>query len=99
MQKLLTLRDLMPLLNLSESTIRRRIAESRAGVGNFPKPITASKRKLLFNPDEVDRWANCQQRAPPEIESASQRTKRHHAALDRLRSRGVKIAPKQEEQK
>ena len=99
MKKLLTLRDLMLILNLSEATLRRRISESRKGIGNFPKPVCGSKCKLLFNPDEVELWAGCQQRAPPEIESASQRTKRHNAALERLRSRGVKIAPKQDEQK
>jgi predicted DNA-binding transcriptional regulator AlpA len=99
MTKLLTLRDLMSILNLSEATLRRRIAESRAGIGDFPKPLTGFRRKLLFHPDDIERWAGCRQRAPPEVESATQRTKRHNAALERLRSRGVKIAPKQDEQK
>jgi len=99
MKKLLTLRDLMLVLNISEATLRRRIAESRAGIGNFPKPVDGYKRKLLFRPDDIEYWAGCQQRAPPEIESASQRTKRHSAALERLRSKGVKVAPKQNEQK
>ena len=99
MKKLLTLRDLVLVLNISEATLRRRITESRKGIGDFPKPISGFKRKLLFNPDDIERWAGCRQRAPPEFEPTSQRTKRHNAALERLRSRGVKITPKQNEQK
>ncbi|MDR0326861.1 MAG: AlpA family transcriptional regulator [Planctomycetaceae bacterium] len=92
MQKLLTLRDLMPILNLSEATIRRRISERRTGIGNFPKPITASKRKLLFHPDEIDRWANCQQSVPvAKIESPTQHQHRHTAAMNRLKSKGVRV--------
>jgi predicted DNA-binding transcriptional regulator AlpA len=98
MKKLLTLRDLMPILNLSEATIRRRIAESRAGIGNFPKPVNnESRRKLLFNPDEVELWAGCQQSAPvAKIESSTQRQRRHSSAMKRLEAKGVRIAPTQQ---
>jgi predicted DNA-binding transcriptional regulator AlpA len=101
MKKLLTLRDLMPILNISEATIRRRIAESRAGIGNFPKPVTGFRRKLLFRPEDIESWMGCQQRAPPvaNIEPAAQLSKRHSAALERLRSKGVKVAPKQGDEK
>jgi predicted DNA-binding transcriptional regulator AlpA len=94
MKKLLTLRDLIPILNISEATIRRRIAESRAGIGNFPKPvINGSRRKLLFNHDDIERWAGCQQSAPvAKIESSTQRQRRHSAAMNRLKSKGVRVA-------
>jgi len=95
MTKLLTLRDLMSILNLSEATLRRRIAESRAGIGDFPKPLTGFRRKLLFHPDDIERWAGCRQRAPPvaKIEPAASRAKRHRDALERLRAKGIKIDP------
>ena len=101
MKKLLTLRDLLLLLNISEATLRRRIAESRNGAGNFPKPVDGYKRKLLFRPDDIEYWAGCCQQTAPvtKVESASQRSKRHATALERLRSKGVKVAPKQNEQK
>ena len=99
MKKLLTLRDLMLILNLSEATLRRRISESRKGIGNFPKPVCGSNRKLLFNPDEIELWAGCCQQPVPiaKIESSAQRSKRHTAALASLRSKGVKVAPKHQE--
>ena len=100
MKQLLTLRDLMLILNLSEATLRRRIAESRAGIGNFPKSVNHGvRRKLLFNPDEIELWAGCQQSVPAaKIESASQRSKRHQDALKRLRSKGVKVATQKHDQ-
>ena len=56
MQALLTIRDLIPLLQVSEPTIRRWVSESRKGIGTFPKPINGAKRKLLFNPVEIETW-------------------------------------------
>ena len=92
MKKLLTLRDLMLILNLSEATLRRRIAESRAGIGNFPKPVTGFRRKLLFRPEDIESWAGCQQSVPvAKNESSTQRQRRHSAAMKRLQSKGVRV--------
>jgi len=95
-QQFVTLKQLVAILNESESTVRRRHAESLAGIGNFPRSVNAPGKKLLFRPEDIERWAGCQQRAPPEFESASQRTRRHNAALSALRARGVKVASKEE---
>ena len=94
MQKLLTVQDLLPILQVSEATLRRWLAETRAGRGNFPKPITGFKRKLLFHSDDIERWAGCQQQPTPtaKTESPTQRSKRHTAAMNRLKSKGVRIA-------
>ena len=99
MQSLLTLQDLLPLLKVSEPTLRRWLAETRKGTGSFPMPINGFKRKLLFHPDEIERWAGCRQQSTPvaKIESATQRTKRNNAALNRLRSKGVNVAKRGEE--
>jgi ppGpp synthetase/RelA/SpoT-type nucleotidyltranferase len=100
MQALLTIQDLIPILRVSEPTLRRWLSESRKGTGNFPMPINGFKRKLLFHPDEIDRWMGCRQQSTPvaKIESASQRAKRHTAALDRLRQKGVNVPVKQEDE-
>ena len=58
MQSLLTIRDLIPLLQVSEPTIRRWVKESKNGIGTFPKPINGVKRKMLFNPVDIEKWAN-----------------------------------------
>ena len=42
MRKLLTLRDLLLILPYSEPTLRRYIADSRRGIGNFPKSVAKS---------------------------------------------------------
>jgi len=99
MQALLTIQDLIPLLRVSEPTLRRWLAETRKGTGNFPKPINGFKRKLLFHPDEIERWAGCRQQSTPvaKIESVAARQRRHNAALSSLRSKGVNVTPKGEE--
>jgi len=91
MQKLLTLQDLLPILRVSEATLRRWLAETRKGMGNFPKPINGFKRKLLFHPDEIERWMNSGQSPPPVIESSSQRKKRHAAACLALQKHGINV--------
>lgn len=100
MQTLLTLQDLLPLLKVSEPTLRRWLFESRNGTGTFPKPINGFKRKLLFHPADIERWSGCSQQptTAPKIESASARSKRNKAALASLRARGVNVAAKGEEQ-
>jgi len=91
MQKLLIVQDLLPILQVSEATLRRWLAETRAGRGNFPKPITGFKRKLLFNPDEIEAWTAAGRPPPVAVEPASQRSKRHAAAMKRLQSKGVRV--------
>jgi predicted DNA-binding transcriptional regulator AlpA len=90
MQKLLTFKDLLLILGVSEATGRRYIAAD-----DFPKPVSGIRKKLLFRPEDIERWVGC--RDPPsgvQIESAAQRSKRHADAMDRLRAKGVKVSPK-----
>jgi predicted DNA-binding transcriptional regulator AlpA len=93
MRALLTIRDLKALLQVSESTLRRWLAATRAGTGNFPWPINGFGKKLLFRPEDIEAWiaAGRQQQQVPNFESASQRSKRHTAALKSLKQKGVKI--------
>jgi transposase len=93
MQALLTIKDLQDFFRVSEPTIRRWLSEARKGEGNFPKPVNGFKRKLLFRPADVERWAGCeQQQAPVRVESAKSREKRHNAAMKRLQTKGVSVA-------
>jgi len=94
MRAFYTFRDLLAISRLSESTARRRLKESRNGIGQFPKPIDEFKRKLLFHPDEVERWATFQQQPMPvvKVESETQRQRRHNVAMKALERKGVKTA-------
>lgn len=94
MRAFYTFQDLLAISRLSESTARRRLDESRKGIGNFPKPIDGFKRKLLFYPDEVERWATCQQQPMPvaRVETETQRQRRHKIAMKALERKGVKTA-------
>jgi predicted DNA-binding transcriptional regulator AlpA len=91
-QQFITLKQLMFIANISESTAHRRLKESRNGVGGFPKPIDGFKRKLLFSPIEVERWMCSQQPHVPvaKVESETQRQRRHNMAIKALEKKGVK---------
>jgi len=93
MKKPLTFQNLLSDISYSESTLRRLISDSRKGIGDFPKPITGFKRKLLFNPDDIQRWMSSQQQSTPDtkVESPTQLSKRHSAAMNRLSARGVHV--------
>jgi len=91
MQKLLTLQDLIAILQVSEPTIRRWLAESRKGTGSFPKSVNGYKRKLLFRPEDIEVWAAAGRPPPVAIESASSRAKRNDAAMSALRKKGVGV--------
>jgi predicted DNA-binding transcriptional regulator AlpA len=88
MQKLLTFKDLLLIIGVSEVTLRRWIA-----AGTFVKPVTTGfKRKKFWNPADVERWMGSRDPPTPvQIESASQRSKRHAAAMKRLQSKGVRV--------
>ena len=94
MKKFLTFQDLLRIYPKSESTLRREIAASLAGIGNFPRPVGYGyKRKLLFRPEDIEAWAaaGCQQLPLPNIEPGSSRAKRLAAAMQSLKQMGVKI--------
>ena len=97
MNHLITLRELQLSLQISEATLRRYLAEARRGVGDFPLPVSKPKRKLLWNPADIERWIGCHsQPTLPDIETASQRLKRHAAAMEALGRKGVILPSKQQ---
>ena len=102
MKKPLTFQNLLSDIPYSESTLRRLISDSRKGIGDFPKPITGFKRKMLFNSDDIQRWMSSQQQQPSsveKVESETQRQRRHKTALASLRAKGVKVAANQQKDK
>ena len=92
MKQLLSLQDLLPILKVSEPTLRRWLAESRVGRGNFPRSVNAPGKKLLFRPEDIEAWASAGRPAPVAVEPASLRSKRHATAMKRLQSKGVRVA-------
>jgi len=91
MKQLLSLQDLLPILKVSEPTLRRWLAESRVGRGNFPRSVNAPGKKLLFRPEDIEAWASAGRPQPVATESSSQRSKRHASAMKRLESKGVHV--------
>jgi predicted DNA-binding transcriptional regulator AlpA len=96
MQKLLTLKDLLLIIGVSEATLRRWIA-----AGIFVKPVTTGfKRKKFWNPADVERWMGSNRQSPPpvaKVESETQRQRRYKIAMKALERKGVKTARKQRE--
>ena len=91
-QQFITLTQLMFIANISESTARRRHAETLAGIGNFPRSVNAPGKKLLFRPEDIEAWASAGRPPPVAVESGCQRSKRHAAAMKRLKSKGVRVS-------
>ena len=48
-----SLTEVCEYFGLSESTIRRKIRDSRDGTGNFPLPLFGSKSRVLFKKDHI----------------------------------------------
>lgn len=87
--------DVMSRLKISLPTLYRWTADSRAGIGTFPKPISEPGKQLRWNAEDIEAWMACRQRSQPvQIESATQLKQRHAAAVKRLRSKGIKISAK-----
>jgi len=54
---LLSIQEVCQFYGLSEQTIRRRIRESREGVGSFPKPIFGFGRRGLWHREDIENWS------------------------------------------
>jgi len=96
----LHLPDLMALFGVAESTVRRWTSEARAGRSRFPLPLDMGrngnkKGKLFWSRESIIAFQNNNQsQAPPNIESsATQRQRRHNAAMSRLQAKGVNVYP------
>ena len=54
---LLTLAEVCSYFGLSESTIRRKVRDSRDGNGNFPLPLFGSKCRVLWRKSDIENWS------------------------------------------
>jgi predicted DNA-binding transcriptional regulator AlpA len=53
---LFSMADVCEFFGLSESTIRRKIKNSRDGEGNFPLPLFGSKCRVLWKKEDILNW-------------------------------------------
>ena len=53
---LLTLAEVCAYFGLSESTVRRKVRDSRDGNGNFPLPLFKSKCRVLWKKSDIENW-------------------------------------------
>ena len=91
-EPLLTIKEIMAIFRVSQPTIYRWLVEARAKRSQFPLPIKGQKKqKLLWSRESIESFQNASSPAhEPKIESASQRKKRHNAAMGNLKKNGVK---------
>jgi predicted DNA-binding transcriptional regulator AlpA len=97
LEPLLEIRDIMRIFGYPRSTVYRRLREARAGRGGLPLPIpTGAKRSLRWNAEDVRKFLENTDKAPPtqEIETATQRQRRHNAAMKTLERFGIKVPQK-----
>ena len=55
--ELFTIEEVCQYYGLSEQTIRRRIKDSKQGIGTFPRPIFGYGRKALWKRSEIESWS------------------------------------------
>jgi len=55
-EDLIDLKGVCDYFGLSESTVRRKIRETREGRGNFIIPLFGSKCRILFRRSDVESW-------------------------------------------
>jgi len=53
---LFDLTDICNYFGLSESSIRRRVRNSREGNGNFPLPLFSSGSRVLWRKSDIESW-------------------------------------------
>jgi len=90
-EPLLTIKDIMAVFGVSQPTVYRWIALARQGRSRFPLPVGNTKQKLRWSQETILAYQNANSPQPAKVESASQRKKRHNAACESLRKRGVNI--------
>jgi len=93
----LHLSDLMALFGVTEGTVRRWLAEARAGRSRFPRPLDmgrGGKGKLFWTRESIVAFQSTDQATmpPPNVESAALRAKRHNDAIESLMQQGVKLS-------
>jgi len=94
LEPLLTIADIMRIFCVSQGTVYRWISLARKGKHRFPLPIGDHKQKHRWSREAILAYQNAgNPRAPPKIEPAASRAKRHNDALERLRAKGIKIDP------
>ena len=97
----LTIKDICRIFHVAEVSVYRWVKEARLGKSQFPLPINGmlqGKRKLLWSRNAIIAFQNANSPQPPiVIESATQRKKRHTAAMDSLSRMGVNIHQSQGE--
>jgi len=92
--KILLIAEVAALFRVANVTIYRWLAESRAGRGSFPLPISGRKAKLRWLATDIERFIESQSVLPPEFVSPVQQAKdyqrRQEAARAVLAKHGIK---------
>ena len=55
-EHLFDLADVCGYFGFSESTVRRKVQDSRNGLGNFPLPLFRSGHRLLWRREDILFW-------------------------------------------
>ena len=67
----LFIEDVASYMRCSHSTVRRRIAEARAGNSTFPLPIHGEHKRGLWRKEDIENWSEAQSSNIPKIDGPS----------------------------
>ena len=91
--KILLISEVSALFRVSNVTIYRWLAESRAGQGTFPLPISQRKAKLRWLASDIERYIASQSVMPEFVSPVKQKKeydRRQEAARAVLARHGIK---------
>ena len=93
MEDTLTVRDICRIFHVEPETVYRWYALAKQGKHSLPLPIGNSnrKQKLCWSREVIAAYLNANNPPPVNVESSSERSKRHRAACEALAKLGVKL--------
>jgi len=73
--------DIMRIFSISQPTVYRWLREAKLGINCFPKALngTSQKRKLLWNPADIERYIEAQSASQPQVNVHSPKQQRKEA--------------------
>ena len=105
LEPLLGIKELMRITGYSRVSVYRKTADARAGLGQFPIPVTGKKQKLGWRAADVEAYYQARSVPQPPVDvvspkrepTAKERQNRQKATAEALSRHGININPNKQE--
>jgi len=90
-QMIVLIDEVAARLRVSTSTVRRWLAESRAGRGNLPRPVSVPGGKLRWLASDIEAYLASQSQATPPVVSTVRQVRRDQKEFHQRQAEADKI--------